>query len=444
MRERTWKIVFGWTALSLLTFKELAVKKHKLIPVLITFLFFTVIPANASLIFVPNTYGLSAKSIGLGNAMTAVGDDYSMAYFNPGALGNLKSSQVDLNYLYASPDFTGGPKDGDDVEFDTANKLTLIGFTMDMSRFFKNRHGLGLGFDIAIDDNLKSFLAFEDRRSDNGQFMRYGKSSITMVTSLGVEIMPKLFVGGGAFVLVKGENTLVTQSDMAGNSRNEEIQVDAEPVMAPIIGVFAPLSKLITLGATYRGKGVAEFSSIDANADALVSDSPLTTLKLMMAFKDTYVPQQFSFGIGLQPTCNLFFALDGTWANWADYEDEISEGEVVLDDSNIETKDIYIPRLGIEFTGVEDLAVRLGFYYEDTPFTNPGVGDTVILDNARFVGSLGLAYDFSPKFLSHPFTLGGSYFYQHMLPQTVDSDDGREFESEGSLHGVIASLTARF
>ena len=401
-------------------------------------------PAKASLIFVPNTYGLSAKSVGMGNAMTAVGDDYSMAYFNPGALGNLKSSQIDLNYLYAAPDFSGGPKGGEDVEFDQESKITLIGFTMDMSNLFAKRHGLGLGFDIAVDDNLKSFLAFEERRNDDGQFMRYGKSSVTMVTSLGLEILPKLYIGGGAFILVKGENTLVTQSDMAGESREEEIQVDAEPVMAPIVGVFAPVHKMLTLGAVYRGKGVAEFSSIDASADALVSESPLTTLNLMMAFKDTYVPQQFAFGVGIKPTCNLLFALDATWANWGDYEDEISEGDVVREDSEIETKDIIIPRLGIEFTGIKNLMIRGGYYYEDTPFEDPGVGNTVVLDNARHVGSLGLAYDFSPKFLNHPLTPGAGYFYQYMQPRSVDSGDGQKFESEGSLHGVIGSVTARF
>jgi long-subunit fatty acid transport protein len=420
------------------------VRKHKLTGVFLVVVFCAVSSAQASLIFVPNTYGLSAKSIGMGNAMTAVGDDYSMAYFNPGALGNLKSSQIDLNYLYAAPDFSGGPKDGEEVEFQEESQLTLIGFTMDLSRMFKKRHGLGLGFDIAVDDNMQGFLAFESRRSDEGRFMRYGKSSVTMVTSLGIEIFPKLFIGGGGFVLVKGENTLVTQSDMAGNSREEEIQVDAKPVIAPIIGIFAPIHKMITLGAVYRGKGVAEFSSIEASADALVSDSPLTTLNLLMAFKDTYVPQQVALGIGLRPTCNLLFSLDGTWANWADYEEEIKKGDVVLDESEIGTKDIIIPRLGIEFTGVKSLMVRAGYYYEDTPFEDPGVGNTVVLDNARHVGSFGLAYDFSPSFLNHPLTPGVSYFYQYMQPRTVESDDGVDFESEGSLHGVIGSLTARF
>ncbi len=160
--------------------------------------------AQAGLTFIPNTYGLSAKSIGLGNAMTAVGGDYSAAYFNPAALGAIGVNQIDLNYLMADPDFTGGVKDGEEVEFDTANKVVLIGFTMNLSKLFKSEHGLGLGFDVAVDNNLKSFLNFEERRDDRGQFLRYGLSSVTMITGLGVEILPQLYLGGGGYIMEIG------------------------------------------------------------------------------------------------------------------------------------------------------------------------------------------------------------------------------------------------
>ncbi|MDP8225010.1 MAG: hypothetical protein P9L99_16745 [Candidatus Lernaella stagnicola] len=220
---------------------------------------------HAGLIFVPTTYGLSARSVGLGNAMTAVGDDYSATFFNPAALGALTTNQIDLGYMYAAPKLTGGPSGNEDaVDFDTANKLTLIGFTMNLSTLFENEHGLGLGFDIAIDDNLKSFMAFEEKRSDDGQFMRYGLTSVTMTTGLGVEIIPQLYIGAGGFVMVKGENQLVAETDMAGNTKEEQIQVNAEPVIAPIISLYAPVHPIVTIGVAYRGKGLAQFDSIDA------------------------------------------------------------------------------------------------------------------------------------------------------------------------------------
>ncbi|HPM77614.1 MAG TPA: outer membrane protein transport protein [bacterium] len=401
--------------------------------------------AQAGLTFIPNTYGLSAKSIGLGNAMTAVGGDYSAAYFNPAALGAIGVNQIDLNYLMANPDFTGGVKNGEEVEFDTANKVVLIGFTMNLSKLFKSEHGLGLGFDVAVDNNLKSFLNFEERRDDRGQFLRYGLSSVTMITGLGVEILPQLYLGGGGYIMVKGENKLVAETDMAGNTKQEEIQVSAEPAIAPIVSLYAPVHPLITLGATYRGRGMAEFSDIDAATKALVSDSPLTQLNLVMGFKDGYVPQQAAFGVSLYPVKDLMVAVDLTWANWADFAEEVKDGDVVKDDADFETKDTYTPRLGVQYRAWRNLQLRAGYYYEQTPFVEPGLGDAAVLDNDKHVASLGAAYDvdFIP-FMAQPLTVGASYFYHHLAPRTVENGDDVEFESSGSLHGVVGSLTLRF
>ncbi len=402
--------------------------------------------AHAGLLFVPTTYGLSARSVGLGNAMTAVGDDYSMAFYNPAALGMLTANQIDLGYMYAATDMTGGPKgDTDAVEFDTANKLTLIGFTMDLSTLFKNDHGLGFGFDMIIDNNMKSFMAFEGKRDDNGQFLRYGLTSVTMSTGIGVQIIPQLYLGAGGFVMVTGENKLIAQTDMAGNTKEEQILVNAEPVIAPILSIFAPVHPMVTLGLTYRAKGVAQFTDIEAETQAQVSESPLADLALFMAFKDSYVPQQVAFGVSTKPIESLLIAVDLTWANWADYADEVAEGDAIKDEADFETKDIFIPRLGVEYAPLSNLQLRFGYYWEDTPFNDPGMGNTVVLDNAKHAASFGIGHDmtYMPMLAKAP-SIGVSYFYHYLAPRTVESGDGRDFESSGSINGVIGTLTLNF
>jgi len=402
--------------------------------------------AQAGLVFIPNTYGMSARSIGLGNAMTAVGNDYSVAYFNPAALGAMTTSQLDIGYLYAAPRFNGGLNDGgDEINFETDNKLVLLGFTMNLSELFNNKHGLGLGFDMSIDNNLKSFMNFEDSRDDNGQFARYGLSSVTMVTGLGIKIIPQLYVGGGGFIMIKGENKLIAETDMAGNTREEEIQVSAEPAFAPIISLYAPVHPVITIGASYRGKALAKFDAIDATTDALVSDSRLTTLNLLMAFKDTYVPQQATLGVAVRPMQELLLSVDGTWANWGDYDEEVSKKDAVKENADFDTHDIYIPRFGIEWTALENVCFRAGYYYEDTPFSDPGIGNAVVLDNAKHVFSLGAAHDITYiPFLAHPLTVGATYFNHYLISRTVEAGDGRKFESSGDLNGVIGTLTLRY
>lgn len=401
--------------------------------------------AQAGLMFVPTTYGLSAKSVGLGNAMTAVGGDYSTTFYNPAALSTFETNQVDLSYMYAQPNFTGGPKGEEEIDFDTANKLTLIGFTMDLSKLFAKRHGLGLGFDMIMDNNLRSFMEFSDTRDDNGQFVRYGLTSVTMVTGLGVKIIPQLSIGGGGFIMVKGKNKLIAKTDMGGNTSEEEIQVSAEPAIAPMVSAFAPVYEKLTIGAVYRGKGVAEFSSIDASTEAMVSESPLTNLNLLMAFKDAYVPQQVAVGVSGRPCSKMLVAVDATWANWGDYDDEVKEGDVVKEDSMFRTHDTYTPRIGFEYAAAEGLALRLGYFYEQSPFSKPGIGDTLVLDNDKHAISLGAGYDIKAKSLmAHPVSIGASYFYHKLVAREAESGDGRKFESSGDLQGIIGSLTLRF
>jgi long-chain fatty acid transport protein len=433
----------GWDGL---TDEETQMKRITLITIAAMLGALMVATAQAGLIFIPTTYGLSARSAGLGNAMTGVGGDYSTTFYNPAALGSIKTNQLDFGYLLAVPDFKGGPEgDSNAVKFDTANKALLVGFTMNLSNMFKNKHGLGLGFDMVLDNNTKSFMNFEDVRSEKGQFLRYGLSSVTMVTGLGVEIIPQLYVGGGGFIMVKGKNKLIADTDMGGNTSQEEIQVSAEPAIAPMGSVFAPINETVSIGAIYRGKGVAEFSSINAQTEATVSQSPLTELNLMMAFKDTYIPQQAALGVAVHPVKPLMIAMDGTWANWGDYDDEVKEGEVVKDDAKFKTRDIVIPRIGIEYLPVESVALRLGYFYEMTPFKDPGIGQNVVLDNDKHAVSIGASHHMAyiPG-LAHPVTIGASYFLHHLVPRTVEAGDGTKFKSGGNLQGLIGTLTLRF
>ena len=403
-------------------------------------------PAGASLIFTPNTYGLSTRSIGMGNAMTAVGDDYSMTYFNPGALGRLETSSFDVSYLFASPRLNGGPEGNEDaVDFKKDNKILLFGFTANLASLFNKEHGLGLGIQVAADNNSMTLFSFEESRDTNGQFVRYGETNIYVCLSLGAQIIPQLYIGAGGYMSVKGENTLIAKTDLAGKTKQEEIQVKAEPGIAPIVGIFAPVHPMVTIGAVYRGVGGAEFGPLDASTDALVSESSLTKLDLMLAFKDGYVPQQAALGVSVRPTEQLLLSVEGVWSNWSAYTEEIKKGDEVWSDAKLETKDLWIPRLGIEYSPLEMLHLRFGYYWEDTPFTDPGMGDTVVLDNARHVGSLGVAHDIGYiPFMRYPVTVGASYFYNYLQPRVVESGDEVEFESRGHIHGIIGSLTLRY
>ena len=420
-------------------------KQRRLVCLIAVCILMAASAAEASLVFVPGNYGLSARSVALGNAMTAVGDDSASNFYNPSTLGARTNHAIDLGYLYAAPAFNGGVKGADvDLDFTKVNQVGLIGLSLDLSGIFDFDHGLGLGINIAIDENLAGVLNFNEIRDERGQFARYGNSSIFVSFGLGVEIIPELYIGGGAFIGVKGKNGLVAQTDLAGSTKEEQINVEAEPMIAPIVGLYAPFHPMVTLGAVYRGKVVTSFDDINAQTQALVSDSELTTLDLVMVFKDGYVPQQAALGVSVRPIDELMLAVEGSWVNWSDFEDEVDDS-VVRDEGGLHTRDIYIPRLGIEWTAYENLYIRFGYYWEDTPFSKPGLGNTAILDNEKHVGSFGVGYDVTQiPFLSQPLTIAATYFHQYLVPRTVESQDGTKYESSGNLNGVAGTITLRF
>ena len=400
--------------------------------------------AYAGGLFVPNAYGLSARGLGMGNALTGIDGDYSVTFFNPAALGHLKSSQVDLGYMYAQPNFSGGPKGGKMTKFDTANKSAEIGFTMNLASMFASNHGLGLGFDIAMDDNGQAFLEFNDIRAAKGQWGRYGLSSVTMVAGLGVEILPILHIGGGTFISVKGETTMKARTDLAGHTSDEEIVMQAKPVIAPMGSIFLPFERF-SVGAAYRGKSVGSFGPIAANTEATVSDSTLSVLNLKMNFKDLMVPQQVAVGFGVYPVKSLLIAVDCTWMNWKDFENEIKHGDSARAGEIFKTKDVFVPRLGLEWQTFDHFFLRLGYYFEDTPFTTPGDSTNSILDNAKHAGTLGVGYDITQaKGLKYPLSVNAAYIHQYLVPRTIKTADGVEMKSDGNLDGGGITLSFRF
>ena len=55
-------------------------------------------------------FGASPKSIGMGQAFTAVADDFSAAYYNPAGLSQIKNSfEFTLGYFYAKPKASAEP-----------------------------------------------------------------------------------------------------------------------------------------------------------------------------------------------------------------------------------------------------------------------------------------------------------------------------------------------
>jgi len=404
--------------------------------------------SHASLIFIPSDYGLSAEAASLANAGVAIGENPFGSYYNPAFLAvtegeDTAGSQLAIGYLYALPQFDGGPK-GDTEKFSESNQAIVLGMELALDSLFKKPYPLSFGLTLVADDNTNAFLHFTDGRSDKGEFQRYGISSVGISAGLGAKVYGPIYLGVGGLVGIQASTTMILRTTMGGKTSDESIEMKASPSLAPVVGIGLDWKKL-NVGVTYRGKMVSKVGPVDASTQAVVGGSDLATIPLELYFKDGYVPQQVALG-ALWRISDLFSVdLQADWLNWSDFSKEVEKKDNARKEIELETKDIFVPRVGIEIDPLSYLAVRLGYRYEETPFDKVGSGNNVVLDNSRHVASLGVGVKVEkPPLLSKPLDFDLTYSLFSLVARDIDTPDGRTFESSGMLHNVLGTLTVRF
>ncbi|MCB1155222.1 outer membrane protein transport protein, partial [bacterium] len=243
-----------------------------------------IVPAAASQLATANDYGLTARGIALGNAITAVEDDASLIFHNPAAMAKMDTGQINAGYLFTDPNLSGGPK-GDLKDFGEGNNIVLTNMIINLRDFFRSKRPFNIGLSIALDDDGKSLIEFIDAEDEDGHFYRYGRTSSTMVTSAGLGITDWLYLGGGVYILLRGDTDFQVTTDLAGNTSNEGMALTATLAYSPIISAYLDFEKF-NVGVAYHGENYGAFENINVEAEATVGDSPLTDLPMQLAFQD--------------------------------------------------------------------------------------------------------------------------------------------------------------
>jgi hypothetical protein len=412
------------------------------------------VPAGANMNFIPNTYGLSARGMGMGNPLTATTSDLGMTFFNPAALGALRNSQVGLGYVYAAPRFESKRAGKGEPVFDRTNQLVVADLLISLRNIFPSAaRGLSLGVSLTLDDNGATFIDFADRRSDRGQFLRYGRSSATIIAGLGVEVLPILMIGAGAIIQMEAEVQMQLNTDLEGRSNGESFDQVAKTVISPTVGILVPLDGL-SVGLTWRAESQGQIGPIEADTLAQVGGSDLAGLPLKISFHDSFIPMQLAAGAHYYVLRNLLLAADLTWMHWSTFVEFANKEDDARDDIAFDFDDTYVPRVGIEYTAKERHSLRAGYSYEMTPVKGIGtyrpykdlnVVGFVILDNDKHVASLGYGYTLvAPTVLKYPARFDLGLQMQYLAPREAKTSDGVKYASEGVLLGGAFTLSLGF
>jgi hypothetical protein len=413
-------------------------------------------PSFASLVYTPNSLGLSARGIALANALTGDADDMGAMYYNPGGLAVGDDQQLEFGYICDFPFLSGGLEHGPIVRNSQGNRIGYFSTRVNISRLFNKDWRLppiGFGVNIAIDNNFLSMIAFDDMRNTDGEFYRYGMANLTMQFAAAVGVTDWLALGLGMHGGVRGHGVVTTRADVSGVTYNDGTQIRGSIQPAFLGGLFAH-GDTWGVGLTYRDETYGAFQSINVIATPTIAGAALPTLRIPLNFLDTYVPREASAGASWQIAPAVKALADVSWVNWSRYERVARRSYFAGSQAHFDTVDIWTPRAGVEAHPVENATVRLGYRYEQTPFRIIGtrfpepdhdIIGKVILDNDDHVLACGGGWLFdSHNVLDLDVNLDFAY-QLHLLPsRTAETSDGYAFRSSGLMHLFSASVKFAF
>ena len=404
-------------------------------------------------------YGASPKSIAMGQAFTAIADDFSAAYYNPAGLTQTKGIvEMSMGGFYAQQNATAVMEyvpfrhDNDmpsEITGQRANKGFIIGIasSLDVPSLVKaypwfRRFAFGMVFWLNYPELLIYDTGPEPYRP---HFFRYdeGFALMAMVASVAFEVTPWLSLGGGAFMSQKTYSrqevysALNHMGTIPGWPADEvfgsrlSIWSKAEIVVVPTLGLlFKPpvksLQDRLSLGISWRKESKSHHARGPLIVNVGIEDPDgepteigwrnfvSTTLSSIVGFQ----PQQLTVGLAGQPTKRLSLAVDVTWKEYSEY---VTYGDVKPDPP---FEDTIVPRFGVEYafdprfssrwlSWMALIAIRGGYYFEPTPVSSADKSHN-IFDTDQDVVSTGFQIDF-PIMQGRILSSIEAYFQYHLL-----------------------------
>jgi long-subunit fatty acid transport protein len=110
-----------------------------------------------------NNWDISAKAMGLGGAYTAAGDNYSLIYYNPAGLGQIKTTEISGTFSYLS----------------LTNEASFVGRTSSQNSGYNKLNSFGFVFPVST---IQGSLVFGFSYHQIRQFdhIRYASSNVSM------------------------------------------------------------------------------------------------------------------------------------------------------------------------------------------------------------------------------------------------------------------------
>jgi long-chain fatty acid transport protein len=382
-----------------------------------------------------------AKAAGMGTAFIAIADDLSAMAHNPAGLTFSKDTNVYMGAtaVILSSDYKSPFGGSEDAEF----------------QVFVPPH-LYISTDFDTEDKVLGLAVFSPfgiggRKWSQSGLTRYAETE-SLITTLAVnptfawQIKPGLSIGLGVFYMyAKNEaEKMIDQSLMGAGDAKFGLDMDGGG-WGYNLGILVTPSKKFSYGIAYRSgvkvdqSGDIKLENIAPALHPLFGGSHFKTdVQTTLDF-----PQIVSLGIAYRPTGRLTFGLDVEWLDWSsfgrqnlDLENEVPEAGLSDTSTNLDWKDIWMVKIGVEYQVNDMFALRTGYAYSETAVPehtlSPGYPDS---DQHNL--SIGLGYHIKNWVID---TFYMATFYQD---RTV-SNSILSGEYKSSAHFIGISIGYRF
>ncbi|MBI2891264.1 MAG: TonB-dependent receptor [Nitrospirae bacterium] len=357
-----------------------------------------------------NVFGVGSRASGLGGAYTAVSDDFSATFYNPGALVQVERSHVGLAFYSASTnlrfDSENPAAQNDKMDVKRPEGFLLGGtnslFTYDLVK-------AAFGFTVNLPTSGIILVEMPERSAPH--FPRYlNNNRIFAGLALAAKFGRWFSVGaaihqfaefGGPISATVPIRTYVKQPDSPHFNRvaDDNFRIDLNYAIAPAFGVLMFPTEQLRLALAFR-------DDISLGVDSpVVTDVGLTgptVVSLPVKGRTFYEPKQVVGGAAYDSGRWLLSA-DLSMYQYSEYPPTI----LPLQDLDVEGqetiaalfvtgvavdygfKDTFVPRVGVEYRPHPDWAIRGGYGFEPSPVP-PQSGEINVLWPDEHVISTGL------------------------------------------------------
>ena len=414
------------------------------------------------------TYGVLPSDVASAQALSLFNGQVSATYYNPAYLASDDRGELTGALLHGDHDLraAAGTSNGFQVRqgetlLDEPTQHTIIGMKTNLTSLTKFERPLYLGFVAGVEKYGSEMLAFESRTSLEGQYLTYGREPLFLNLGGALSPIDGLMLGGSARITLHSEAELVAQTDLAGNTQYESLNVSAKPSIRPVLGAAADLATLfcdsedclldgVELAFSFRGYSNTK-TSVSANT-VIPGTIPSPGLTIALTTLDSYQPDIFTFGAQYKrDRWRVGVALEKQ--NWSDLEDELTR-DTIKDQANLRFDDIIIPRIGAEWEFHKGMFLTGGVALQKSPLDSIQSLDVNYLDTDKTIIGLGAALELQdPYILAYPVRLEFGYQYQQLderdfqLTTTDTSNPSNPYatvSAEGEVHVFSGSLTLKF